>query len=196
MDDETAALRDLFLNVAGEERVTEPGTPERGSLLDLPTVRDRLADIVAELVDADELTTALDPDHLPDLVIAVYDGATDDEIATELDAEPEQVARARLDCGLVRDADLDIPDREALDECLRDGTPAACADRLGLDSVAVERYTRARGIVAERGEGTASVAEHIERAFADTDLSAHRTAGVRDDGLREAAEDIETDVEF
>jgi hypothetical protein len=196
MDDDTAALRDLFLDVADEETVTEPGTPERGSLLDLPTVRDRLADIVAELADAGDLTTALDPDHLPDLVIAVYDGASDDAIARELDADPVEVARARLDCGLVRDADLDIPDREALDGCLQRADPADCADQLELESVDVERYVRAREIVAQRGDGPTSVAERIERAFADTDLSAHRTAGVRDDGLREAAADIETDVEF
>jgi len=196
MDDEMAALRDLFLDVAEGETVTESGAPKRGALLNLPTVRDRLAEIVTELAEADELTTDLDPDHLPDLVIAVYDGASDDAIAAELDADLETVARARLDCGLVRAADLDVPDSEALEECLSDGGPAACADRLGLDPVDVERYARATDTVAERGEGSRSVAERIERAFADADLSAHRTAGVREDGLREAAEDIETDVKF
>lgn len=196
MDDETAELRDLFLDVADGDTVREPGAAERGSLLDLPTVRDRLADIVRELDEGDELTADLDRSRLLDLIIAVYDGASDAAIADELDVEPAVVARARLDCGLVRNSDLDVPDRDAIDACLDDADPADCAALLGRDRTTVERYARARRIVRQRSDGPPSTVNRIERAFADTDLSAQRTAGIRDDGLREAAADIETDVEF
>jgi len=168
MDDRTAELRDIFLDATdGEETVTERQAERRGSLVD----GDDDADVDARLRDL---------------------------VAT---------MRERYDF----DTDLDPDAYVALIRGFYEGADdAALADRVGVDA---DKALRARldcHLVREDDEETPAVEACRERivrangrfrdAFADfltdDDLSTRLASDSREDGLREATEDIETDVSF
>ncbi len=61
MDEKTAELRDIFVDDAGEEAVTETQEASRGSLADTDeaSVTDRLGDVVARMRERYEFQTEL-----------------------------------------------------------------------------------------------------------------------------------------
>ncbi|MBB6647454.1 conditioned medium-induced protein 4 [Halobellus sp. MBLA0160] len=124
MDDETAELRDLFVETTGEEEVTERQTESRGSLsTDDDAVEERLTEIVGEMADRYAFDAGLPESELCRVVRAFFDPDTGDvgasswsaeadaAVAASLstDADGEAVFRARMDLHLVADADRDAP---------------------------------------------------------------------------------------
>jgi DNA-binding Lrp family transcriptional regulator len=125
------------------------------------------------------------------------------DIAAAVDADPEAapdpdaVFRARMDLHLVRDDDRDAPfDLDDLRALVAEGADReACAAALDADEGTVARYRR---VVASEAAATRAN-ERFRDAFADllADVPSTRLADdARKDGLREATEDIETDVSF
>lgn len=195
MEEKTEQLRDIFMEVAEEESVTETQAQQRGSLLPTESVDDRLADVVGRMRERFGFETDLDEEALVTVVERFYDGAADDAIADALDCSPEAVFRARMDLHLVRD-DEPALDPEVVREYPDEASDAAVADALDADP---DRVSRARQVVAARRE--ARLVSHrfrmeFEEILADADIAVQFTADPQDDGLQEAAEDIETDVEF
>ncbi|WP_251328710.1 conditioned medium-induced protein 4 [Haloplanus pelagicus] len=171
MDDKTAELRDIFLDATGEETVTERQAEGRGSLVDAADperVDTRLRDLVATMRDRYEFETDLDPDAYVRLVYGFHDGEDDATLAEALGVDAETVLGARLDCHLVREADHD-------DGSIRERALAA-------DREATRANDRFRDAFAE--------------LLTDADLGDRLASDSREDGLREATEDIETDVSF
>ncbi|WP_251342190.1 conditioned medium-induced protein 4 [Haloplanus halophilus] len=169
MDDETAELRDIFLDATGEETVTERQAESRGSLVDADdpeAVDARLRDLVRTMRERYDFETELRTDAYVRLIREFYDGDDDAALADALDVSTETVRRARLDCHLVRDADRANEDA-AVRETEREATRA---------------NDRFRDAFAE--------------LLTDADLEGRLASDSREDGLREAAEDIETDVSF
>ncbi|MFB6301252.1 MAG: conditioned medium-induced protein 4 [Haloferacaceae archaeon] len=204
MDERSEDLRDLFVETTGAEEVTERQRDDRGSLLgdaDEAAVRA----VVERMRDRYEFRTDLGTDALVRVAAGFFDGASDAEIADELAAadvadaavDAETVFRARMDLHLVCDGDRDAPFAlDALRDLVAEGADdEACAAALdaGLETVVRYRRVVASELAARR------VNERFRDAFADllTDAPTDRLAdAAREDGLREAAEDIETDVSF
>lgn len=166
MDDKTAELRDIFLDATGgEETVTERQAERRGSLVDVDD---------PEAVDA----------RLRALVATMRERYDFD---TDLDAD----AYVRL----VREF-YDGADDDTL------------ADTLGVDPDTVLQARLDCHLVREADEETPAVDASRERAvranhrfrdafadlLTDDDLSDRLASDSREDGLREATEDIETNV--
>ena len=203
MDNKTEELRDIFLDVADEKTVTESQEDARGSLTgaDRP-VDERLQSVVAELREKFPFDTELPDEEYCELVRLFYDGADDAALAAALSCSPEQAFRARMDLHLVRDDDppceaVSPSDLEAIrDRLAADESPAAIADALGIDEAAVDR---ASAVVA--AENRSRRVSHrfrtsFEEILTDADLTVQLTGGAHEDGLEEATEGAEVDVEF
>jgi hypothetical protein len=201
MDEKTERLRDVFLEVADEDTVTESKAPARGSLLDAPDdadVEERLDGVIDAVGERYGFSTDLGRGPLRRLVVAFHDGDDDAAIAEAVDADPETVARARLDLHLVRESDLAPPaDPDAIRERLDEGgSVAAAAADLGVDPAALERYRLALRARDRARRANERYRDAFREALSDADLSTRLAAGAREDGLREATEDVETDVQF
>ena len=198
MDDKTEELRDIFMSVSDEETVTETQAETRGSLsgTDEERVAQRLRELVETLRERESFETDFDTEAYVEAVRAFYDDADDAEIAERLDCAAETAFDARLDLHLVREADRDAPFELCVLRKRRDADDETLATDLGVDPETVAHY---RQVVA--AEDAARGANHRYRSefdelLADADLAGKFVADVQEDGLREAAEDIETDVSF
>ena len=202
MDEKTEQLRDIFIDVADDETVTETQQDARGSLVtDEGSVDARLRSVLKRLRGKFDLRSPLDDDQLCQVVRAFYAGDSDDAIAKSLGCTPETVFRARMDLHLVRDEEQ--PD-EALETALR-------AEDLGVDrDVPVDRLAaefdtdeqvieRAAAVVAAV-DRSRRVSQRFRTAFeevlTDADLSVQFTAEAHEDGLDDATEGAEVDVEL
>lgn len=166
MDDKTAELRDIFLDATGGEgTVTERQAERRGSLVD---VDDPAA------VDA----------RLRDLVATMRE-----RYEFETDLEPD--AYVRLIHGF-----YDGEDDAALAETLGVGAATVLQARLDCHLVR-EDDDETPAVEASRARATRAN-DRFRDAFAelltDDDLSTRLASDSREDGLREATEDIETNV--
>ncbi|KAB1186944.1 MULTISPECIES: conditioned medium-induced protein 4 [Haloferax] len=199
MDEKTAELRDIFIETTGADTVTERQSESRGSLADVDDpeeVRARVHDLVATMRERYEFETDLGDDALVSLVVGYFDGDTDEDLAVELDVAPEAIRTARLDLHLVRDTDRDAPfDMDRLDKLLVDG--AADEEIAAKLDVPVEVVSEFRPVAAADIRSTREnyrFRDDFAELLTDDDLSQRMAEDARNDGLREATEDIETDV--
>jgi hypothetical protein len=190
MDDKTAELRDIFIDTTGSETVTESQEEMRGSLTeDERKVERRVLELIGTMRERYEFTSGLGDDDLHRVVTGFYDEETDGDIAGELGVDPDVVVAARMDLHLVRDEDRDAPfDIEKLRRLVvEEATLEECAAKLGTDESSVEPFvTRAND----------RFRDEFEELLTDSDLSARLARNAREDGLKDATEDIETDVSF
>ena len=197
MDEKTAELRDIFMDVTEEETVTESQAEQRGSLLRQESVDDRLCEVVERMRDQFAFTTALDTDALCTVVKEFYDGESDEAIATVLRVPREMVVDARMDLHLVRDADTEPVDISTLQDRLDVGdTVEAIAAEIDADPVAVKRAARAVDAEERARRVNHRFRTEFEEILTDADIAVRLTADVQDDGLEDATEGVEVDVEF
>lgn len=200
MDEKTRELRDLFVDVAGEEAVTEPQQESRGSLASGSGTDDRLVDVVETMRDRYAFRSSLSTEALVAIVRGFFAGQSDADIAASLDGEPaaETVARARIDLHLVTDRDRESPvDLDALREALdEDRSVAEMAEDLGIHESTVRRYRHVLEVERQRRAANDRYREEFERLLADRDLAERLTEEVRDTGLEDATEGMETNVSF
>ncbi|MDS0297463.1 conditioned medium-induced protein 4 [Halogeometricum sp. S1BR25-6] len=201
MDEKTAELRDIFVETTGSESVTERQEESPGSLTDAPDDEERnrrVAELVAAMRERYEFESDLSGEDLRRVVRGFFDGDADAELAAVLEANADKadVFVARTDLHLLRESDADAPfSLDALRSLLDDGADdEACAAALDADA---ETVARARRVVEARREATRAndrFRGEFEELLTDSDLSARLAEDARRDGLREATEDIETDV--
>ncbi|PSP94449.1 conditioned medium-induced protein 4 [Halobacteriales archaeon QS_4_62_28] len=200
MDEKTEELRDIFVDVAGEETVTEQQEASHGSLLtDEASVEERLLAVIDRLRDRFDVDIPLGDDSLVTVVRRYYEGDGDSEIADAIDATPDDVFRARTALHLLREEDTDAPfDLARLHD---DTDPDALAEEFDRSEKALDRYQR----IAEAQARTRRVGQRFRSEFEDVlhdaGLSAIMTDTIREDGLEEATEDIgsleeDADVDF
>jgi hypothetical protein len=166
MDDKTAELRDIFLDATdGEGTVTERQAERRGSLVDVDD---------PEVVDG----------RLHDLVVTMRE-------RYDFETALEPAGYVRLIRGFYAGDDDD-----------------ALAETVGVDRETVLRARLDCHLVREDDDDTPAVEASRKRAvrandrfrdafaelLTDADLSGRLASDSREDGLREATEDIETDV--
>jgi hypothetical protein len=203
MDEKTEALRDIFLDVADEETVTESQEEERGSLTgEEGAIEDRLGAVLEEMREKFTFATDHTDEAYCRLVRLFYDGADDDGIADELSWTPEAVFAARMDLHLIRDDD---PPGNAVDEGTLDAikdrldageSPDSIAGELGIGVVAVEQ---ASTLIEARNRSrrvSHRFRTEFEEILTDVDLTVQLTAETQDDGLDGATEGAEVDVDF
>ena len=199
MDEKTAELRDIFVETTGEEAITEDQEAEPGDLVEREEEADaenRLPELVGRMRDRYEFASDLDDETLVRVVRAYFEGADDEEIAERIDADQETVFTARMDLHLVREGDREAPfPYDDLRRMIVEEVPVdERADRLGTDETMVRHYSQV--VHAERRSTRANdrFTDEFAELLTDTDLEQRHADETREDGLKDATEDIETDV--
>ncbi|MUV85701.1 conditioned medium-induced protein 4 [Natronomonas sp. CBA1123] len=197
MDEKTEELRDIFVDIADEDTVTERQSESRGSLTG-ETSTEGLAAIVAEMREVCGFDTSLDDEALVAVIERFYAGDSDGDIAEVLDVDQRTVVRARLDLHLLREDDTDAPfDFERFRELLaEDRTTGDIAETLGVSESTVRRYRHVVEAQDEHRRVSGRFRSEFEDLVATADLSQQLTTDVQDDGLEEATEGMETNVQF
>ena len=201
MDEKTSELRDIFLDVTDEETVTESQEELRGSVAASGTSDpERLNAAIDEMQEKFDFETDLDTGTLEHLLELYYDDCTDDEIASALSVSSEAVFTARMDLHLVRDDDP--PGVSATDEewdVIRtqiDDPVEAVATELDRETEQIESV---RAVIRANSR-TRRVSNRFritfEECLTDADLSTQLAAEAHRDGLADATEDAEVDVDF
>lgn len=196
MDEKTEELRDIFTSVTEEDTVTEPQEDTRGSLTeqDERTVDERLESVIRQMRERYEFETPLEDDELLVVAKEFYEETSDEAIADELDVDGETVFDARLSLHLLREADTDGVDLASMRE--RDADDADLAEEYDVSEADVRRYRR---VAAARDESRAAndrYRDEFDSVLADADISSQMARDVREDGLEDATEGMETDVSF
>jgi len=201
MDEKTEELRDIFVDVAGEDTVTESQEESPGSLTtDEDGVDDRIAAVVERMRDRYDFDSGLDDERLAAVVRGFYDGDDDATIADELGVAAEDVFDARLDLHLFRDADTDAPfDLAPLRKRAGDDVATLAAD-LDAAPEAVRHYCRVVTAQNEARQVSQRFQAEFEEALADAGLTA-MTDAMPENGLDDTTEDIgsleeDADVSF
>jgi hypothetical protein len=197
MDEKTEQLRDIFVDVTEAETVTESQEEQRGSLVGGAAVDERLVATIQKMRERLSFETELDDESLCTVVKLFYDGESDDGLATVLAVPPETVVQARMDLHLVREADAHGTDLATVRSLVAGGADVATiADQLDIDRPAAKRARRA-AVAEDRAQRVSQrFRTEFEEILTDADIAVRLTAGAQDDGLEEATEDMEVDVEF
>jgi DNA-directed RNA polymerase sigma subunit (sigma70/sigma32) len=196
MDEKTAELRDIFIDVTDGEEVTEEQEEARGSLTGSDErIDERIDDVVARIRERFEVESGFDDDQLRRVVTGYHDDESDAAIAESLGVERERVVTARHDLHLLHERELDPPfDLARLRELLnQERTVTETAEELDASPSTVRKY---RAVVETRTEMRSvnnRFADEFAELLTDADLRDH-TEEVKEDGLDEATEGMETDV--
>jgi len=198
MDEKTEELRDIFLDTTGGDTVTERQEEGHGSLADEPDAAERVAELVARMRERYEFDSGLPADDLVRVVRLYFEDAAAAAIADDLAVDEATVFAARMDLHLVRESDREAPfDLPRLRSMHVDGVPAAeRAAELDADEETVARYSRVVAADLESTRANDRFRDEFADLLAEQDLRGGHTEDAREDGLREAAEDIETNVSF
>lgn len=198
MNDKTERLRDIFVEATGSDTVTESQQEGPGTLADERDVDERVEAVVERMRERYAFRTDLDTPALRRVAEGYHADESDAELADALDVDEATVVTARLDLHLVRESDRDAPfDLGELRSCLveRAGV-AACAEAFDADHAEVQRYRDVveADLASTRANGR--FRDEFAELLTDADLSTRHARDAREDGLRDATEDLETDVSF
>jgi len=209
MDEKTERLRDLFLDVAEEETVTESQQVDRGTLAtDATSVDERLLAVVDRMKEKFGFTTDLTEDQVCTVVRQFYAGSP--AVETDLEATEETVFFARMQLHLVRDSER--PD-DAVTEAVvafLEGSAETTWEHASAETVAASLASGAADFAEDDLERAVAVAlaeirsrrvSHrfrtaFEEILTDADLTVQFTTDAHEDGLEGATADAEVDVDF
>ena len=195
MDEKTEELREIFTAVTDEETVTESQEEGRGSLeLDEHTVEERVETVIDRMRERYGLETSLSTAELVELTTGFYEDRTDEALADELGVDPAEVFRARLSLHLVRDDDADGVDLVAIRD--READDATLAAEFDVSEVDIQRYRQVAAAKAESRAANDRYRDELDSLLADADIAGQMTSDVREDGLEDATEGMETNVSF
>lgn len=195
-EEKAEELRDLFMEVTDESTVTEEQEESHGTLKDAEDVNEELKEVVEEMMEEYDIDTKLDLEELVEVVRLYHDDYTDTEIARELgdDGLNKTVARVRVKLHLFRDSDFDAPfPIDELRDRIDDPT-SEIADDVDVSKSTVRTYMNAVEAEMQVEEADHRYQERFREILEDGDLSRQLTSSAKDDGLRDATEDMEVDV--
>ncbi|WP_284012595.1 conditioned medium-induced protein 4 [Halobaculum litoreum] len=198
MDEKTAELRDIFVDATGGETVTERQEEGRGSLAAESNADERIAELVGRMRERYDFASGLDDDDLRRVVRLFFEDAGDAAVAAELGVDEATVFDARMDLHLVREADRDAPfDLGDLRSLVVEDVPVGeRAAELDADEGTVARYSQVVAADVRSTRANDRFRDEFAELLTESDLKTGLTEDAREDGLREAAEDIETNVSF
>ncbi|MWV65220.1 hypothetical protein GRS48_10365 [Halorubrum sp. JWXQ-INN 858] len=198
MDEKTEELRDLFIDATGADTVTESQSESPGSLTgrDEAAVDERVRELIATMRDRYGFETALDDAGYERVVRGYFEGDDDAGIATALDVDAATVRRARLDLHLVADADRDAPfDYGRLKRLVAEERPVEeCATVLDVDAATIAEYAAVARTELTAARANGRFHDEFRELLTDAAIEGSYAADAREDGLRDATEDLETDV--
>ena len=196
MNEKTEELRDIFTSVTdGEATVTESQKDTRGSLeQDERTVDERLESVVAGMRDRYEFDGGLEDEAYVTVAKRFYEGDDDETIAGELGVDAETVFEARMALHLVAEDDAEEVDLVAIRD--REEDDATLAAEYGVDEARIGRYRRVAAAKDESRAANDRYRDEFDDLLADSALSERMATDVREDGLEDATEGMETDVSF
>ena len=196
MNEKTEELRDIFTSVTdGEETVIETQEDTRGSLdTDERTVDERLKDLIDRMGTRYGFEIPLSTAELIAVARGFYDDRDDDDIAADLDVAEETVFEARMSLHLVDEDDAAEVDLVAIRE--RDEDATTLADEYDVDKTKIRRYRRVAAAKDESRAANDRYRDEFDSILADADLSTRMAKNVREDGLEDATDGMETDVSF
>jgi hypothetical protein len=196
MNDKTEELRDIFTDVTdGEETVTESQEDTRGSLeRDDRTDDERLETVVGRMRERYAFDTGLSTDELLAVARGFYDDRSDAAIADDLGVTEAEVFEARMSLHLVREDDADEVDLAAIRD--REEDDATLAAEYDVDEERIRRYRRVAEAEDQSRTANDRYRDEFDSVLADADLSERMATDVREDGLEDATEGMETDVDF
>ena len=197
MDEKTEELRDIFMDVSDEGAVTESQEASRGSLADTDEagVADRLGDVIARMRERYEFRTELADEALVTVVRLFYERSDDATIAAEIGADESDVVAARLDLHLLRDGDTEAPfDLAEFRRRVANDDPsvAELADEFDIDESWTAHYRRVVAAQDAARRVSHRFQSEFEDVLTDAGLSTQHAAALREDGLDEATEDIDS----
>lgn len=199
MDDKTEQLRNLFMDITEESTLTETQEETRGSLSSTEQIDERLERTISEMDERYEFSTTLTHEQLATVVKGYFDGKSDEEIARELgDTSQGTITHARTDLHLLRDHETNGPfDLGKLRQLLdRGASVETCADELDVSTATIRRYRRIVAAKAEKQRVQDRFYEEFENALTDRELSDQMAREIREDGLEDATEGMESNVSF
>ncbi|MWG34454.1 hypothetical protein [Halomarina oriensis] len=200
MDEKTAELRDIFIDVTDGETVTERQEDARGSLTeDDERIDERIDDVVARMREQFDFDTDLSTGTLREVARGYHDDEDDGTIAERIDVDEETVVTARHDLHLLREEETEGPFELSRLRELRndehDRTDEDLAAELDTDVGTLHTYNAVVDTQNEKRSVNDRFADEFAELLTDADLQDH-TETVNDDGLEEATEGMETDVSF
>ncbi len=205
MDEKTEDLRELFVDTTGAETVTDHQEESPGSLTDRDddAVAARVAELVAAMRDRYGFESGLDDEACRRVVRGFFDGEADATMATDVadgtgTIAPDTIRKARFDLHLVDDDDRDTPfEYAALKQAIAAGRELdELAAELDVAPDLVEQYAPVARADLASTRANDRFRDEFRALLTDADIEGSHAATAREDGLREATEDIETDVSF
>ncbi|MFP8957506.1 conditioned medium-induced protein 4 [Natrialbaceae archaeon A-CW3] len=196
MNEKTEELRDIFTSVTdGEDTVTESQEDTRGSLeKDERSIDERLEALIDQMRDRYGFETPLSEEELQTVAKRYYDRESDGAIAEELGVSESVVFEARRSLHLVDEHDADEVDLVAIRERAEDDT--TLAEEYDVDSETIRRYRLVAAAKEESRAANDRYRDEFDSLLADADLASRMATDVREDGLEDATEGMETDVSF
>ena len=196
MNEKTEELRDIFTDVTdGEDTVTESQADTRGSLeRDERSDEERLRSVVQQMRERYAFETPLSDDDLLTVARGFYDDRSDADLATELDVNEAVVFDARLSLHLIDAADADDLDLAAIRD--REEDDATLADEYDVSEAQIRRARRVAEAQTQSRTANDRYRDEFDSILADADITERIATDVRDDGLEDATEGMETDVDF
>ncbi|WP_226004802.1 conditioned medium-induced protein 4 [Natrinema salinisoli] len=196
MNEKTEELRDIFTDVTdGEETVTESQENTRGSIeRDERSDADRLESVVQQMRERYEFETPLSDEELLTVARGFYDDRSDEEIADELEGDSDAVFEARMALHLVGETDADEVDLAAIRD--REEDDATLAAEYDVSEAQIRRYRRVAAAEDQSRAANDRYRDEFDSILADADLSERMTSDLREDGLEDATEGMETEVDF
>ena len=196
MNEKTEELRDIFTSVTdGEDTVTESQEDTRGSLeKDERSIDERLEALIDQMRDRYGFETPLSEEELQTVAKRYYDRKSDGAIAEELGVSESVVFEARRSLHLVDEHDADEVDLVAIRERAEDDT--TLAEEYDVDSETIRRYRLVAAAKEESRAANDRYRDEFDSLLADADLASRMATDVREDGLEDATEGMETDVSF
>ncbi|WP_276254951.1 conditioned medium-induced protein 4 [Halomontanus rarus] len=194
MNDKTEELREIFTSVTdGEATVTESQEATRGTLeKDEATVQERLENVITQMRERYEFETPLDDDELRVVARRFYEEESDADVADELDVDEDDVFEARMSLHLVGEEDADEVDLVAIRD--REDDEETLADEYDVSTEQIRRYRRVAAAKDESRAANDRYRGEFDSILAEAELSERMASDVREDGLEDATEGMETDV--
>lgn len=213
MDEKTSELRDIFVETTGSDTVTERQAESPGTLTDRDeaAIEERVRELVATMRERYGFSTDLDDATYAQIARGRFEESDDATIAeavaaeTESDDEtvaidPETVRDARLDLHLVRESDRDVPEDADftyadLKRLTAEGSSIVdCAETLDAEIDTVAEYATVARVDLTSTRANDRFRDEFRELLTDAAIEGSHAATAREDGLKEATEDMETDV--
>ncbi|RZV12011.1 hypothetical protein BDK88_0901 [Natrinema hispanicum] len=196
MNEKTEELRDIFTDVTdGEDTITESQEDTRGSLeRDERSDEERLRSVVQQMRERYAFETPLSDDELITVARGFYDERSDADLAAELAVDEDVIFDARLSLHLIDEDDADEVDLAAIRD--REEDDAALAAEYDVSESQIRRHRRVAEAQTQSRTANDRYRDEFDSILADADITERMTTDVREDGLEDATEGMETDVDF